>query len=54
MEFNESIAHITCNLCGKRWQVLNEEGTDWDEQATASIYHAEQHDCQNVVADGEE
>ena len=46
MEFNESIAHITCNLCGKRWQVLNEEGTDWDETATAEQYHAEQHDCQ--------
>ena len=54
MEFNEAIAHITCNLCGKRWQVLNEECTDWDEAATAEQYHAEQHDCQNVVSNPEE
>ena len=44
-EINESIAHISCNLCGKQWQILNEEGTDWDEQLTAEQYHAEQHDC---------
>lgn len=45
-DINESIAHISCNLCGKQWQVLNEDGTDWDEQATAAQYHTEQHDCQ--------
>jgi len=44
-EINESIAHITCNLCGKHWQVLNEEGTDWDEPTTSEEYHSEQHNC---------
>ena len=43
--FNPNIAHISCNLCGKQWQVLNEEGTDWDEQATAEQYHGEKHVC---------
>lgn len=36
------------DLAGKRWQVLNEDGTDWDEQATAEQYHAEQHDCKEL------
>ena len=45
-DINETIAHITCNKCDKRWQVLNEDGTDWDEQATASVYQADQHACQ--------
>ena len=44
-DINPNIAHISCNLCGKQWQVLNEEGTDWDEQATAEQYHAEEHVC---------
>lgn len=44
-EINDSIAHITCNLCNKRWQVLNEGGTDWDEQATAALYNSEPHVC---------
>ena len=43
--FNQNIAHISCNKCGKQWQVLNEGGTDWDEQATAEQYHAEEHNC---------
>lgn len=54
MEFNPNISHITCNLCGKHWQVLNDDGTDWDEQATAAQYHAEPHDCENPVAQGNE
>lgn len=45
MEHNPNISHISCNLCGKVWQVLNEDGTDWDEAATAEIYHSEQHEC---------
>jgi hypothetical protein len=45
-EINEQISHITCNLCGKQWQVLNEEGTDWDEQATAESYQSGQHICE--------
>ena len=43
---NPNISHITCQICGKSWQVLNEEGTDWDEQKTAEGYHAENHNCQ--------
>jgi Fe2+ or Zn2+ uptake regulation protein len=43
---NESIAHITCNNCGKQWQVLNEEETDWDEQLTAEQYHSKEHNCE--------
>jgi hypothetical protein len=42
---NPNIAHISCNLCGKQWQVLNEEGTEWDEQATAEQYQSEEHNC---------
>ena len=44
-EINPNIAHISCNLCGKQWQVLNEEGTEWDEQATAEQYQSEEHVC---------
>ena len=44
-DINENIARISCNECGKQWQVLNEDGTDWDEQATAEQYHAEEHQC---------
>lgn len=33
----EGIAHITC-FCGAEFQVLNEDGTDWDEGATAELY----------------
>ena len=46
--FNPNISHITCNLCGKRWQVLNEDGTDWDEQATAELYQSENHQCDGM------
>jgi hypothetical protein len=46
-DINENIAHITCNKCGKHWQVLNEDGTDWDEPATAEVYHSENHACSN-------
>lgn len=37
MEINEMIAHLTAPD-GTRYQVLNEEGTDWDEAATAEAY----------------
>lgn len=39
-EINPSASHISCNICGKQWQVLNEDGTDWDEQATAELYQS--------------
>jgi hypothetical protein len=45
-EINESIAHISCQHCGKKWQVLNDEGTDWNEPATAELYQSEDHNCQ--------
>lgn len=35
MEFNPNIAHITIN--GVHYQVLNEDGTDWDEAATRAL-----------------
>lgn len=34
---NESIAHITC-ACGQKFQVLNEDSTNWDEEATSKMY----------------
>ncbi|MCX7759511.1 MAG: hypothetical protein N2169_07920 [bacterium] len=37
--FDKNIAYITCS-CGKIFQVINKEGTDWDEQATAQIYYS--------------
>lgn len=33
----ETIAYITAPS-GKRYQVLNEAGTDWDEAATRAAY----------------
>lgn len=50
-DINEFIAHISCGLCGKRWQVLSDDGTDWNEQATAELYYAERHDCQKEESD---
>lgn len=47
-EFDSNISHISCQHCNKVWQVLNEHGTDWDEEATAELYHAENHNCINV------
>lgn len=35
----ESIAHLTAPS-GKKYQVLNADGTDWDEAATAAAYRA--------------
>ena len=35
-EINPNIAHISCNLCGKQWQVLNEEGTELRGRFTAA------------------
>jgi hypothetical protein len=43
--FDQTMAHISCNKCSKQWQVLNEEGTDWDEEATATLYYSEKHNC---------
>jgi hypothetical protein len=37
MEPNLSIAHIK-DEDGKIYQVLNEDGTDWDETATRALY----------------
>jgi hypothetical protein len=37
-EVNKNIAHIQHD--GKFFQVLNEEGTDWDEVATRQAYDA--------------
>ena len=39
MEIIESIAHLTAPS-GRRYQVLNEAGTDWDEAATVEAYLA--------------
>ena len=36
-DVNELIAHIIAPS-GKKYQVLNEEGTDWDEEATKTAY----------------
>lgn len=33
----EHIAHLTAPS-GKRYQVLNQDGTDWDEAATQEAY----------------
>lgn len=38
-EINPAIAHIVCP-CGSKFQVLNHDGTDWDEDATAAAYQA--------------
>lgn len=38
------IAYITC-ACGQQFQVLNEDGTDWDEAKTASAYYAHVATC---------
>lgn len=46
-EFKPNIAHITCQICGKAWQVLNEDGTDWDEQKTAEAYGDGTHVCED-------
>ncbi len=35
MAFNPNIAHITID--GVNYQVLNEDGTDWDEAATKAL-----------------
>lgn len=39
MAFNPSISHVT-SQDGAVFQVLNEDGTDWDEAATAAQYEA--------------
>lgn len=39
MEVKEAISYLTAPD-GTRYQVLNEDGTDWDEAATAAAYHA--------------
>lgn len=36
-EIDERIAHITA-ADGRRFQVLNAEGDDWDEAATRALY----------------
>ena len=37
MEIIESIAYLTAPS-GRRYPVLNETGTDWDEAATVAAY----------------
>lgn len=37
MEYDPSIAHIVAND-GTVFQVLNADGTDWDEAATRTAY----------------
>lgn len=37
--FNPHIAHLNDSQ-GRVFQVLNEEGTDWDEQATYEAFKA--------------
>lgn len=49
-EFNQNVAHISCPKCNRKWQVLNEDGTDWDEVATASQYYADISVCQTCNA----
>lgn len=39
MQFDPRIAHITA-ADGTVFQVLNEDGTDWDEAATRVLYEA--------------
>jgi hypothetical protein len=39
MEPNLSIAHIKSEN-GTVYQVLNADGTDWDEEATKALYEA--------------
>lgn len=39
MDYDPNIAHITVN--GKVYQVLNEDGTDWDEAATKALMEAD-------------
>lgn len=38
-EINEAIAHLVAPS-GRKYQVLNEERTDWDEAATKAAYEA--------------
>ena len=37
----ESIAYLT-GPTGKKYQVLNADGTDWDEAATIALYKKEE------------
>lgn len=39
-DFVETIAHLTAPD-GRKFQVLNAEGTDWDEEATVALYKKE-------------
>lgn len=39
MKFNPNIAHIT--IGEKVYQVLNEDGTDWDEEATKALIESD-------------
>ena len=34
---NEQVAHIGCQ-CGQKFQVLDVDGTDWDEAETSTLY----------------
>ena len=40
MDIIETIAYITLED-GRKFQVLNEDGTDWDEAATRALIEAE-------------
>lgn len=39
MTIDDTIAHIT-DPDGRRYQVLNADGDDWDEDATRALYEA--------------
>lgn len=41
---NYSCAFLTC-ACGKEFQVLNEEGTEWTEEETSKEYRAHSDEC---------
>lgn len=40
----EDIAYITCS-CGEKFQVLNQDKTDWDEAETSKLYQEHLKKC---------
>lgn len=45
---DEQMATIQCQ-CGEKFQALNQDGTDWDEAATAAVYQAHLKVCPGGV-----